>query len=139
VAYHRGDSPQIDRAALEGDATDECRSQLAAYLYPILANEGWVFKCRECREEFTRGLGCVECLEPVCIKCVRDEMHVCETADTVLSIEDEEYASKLAVRGGGRRSVRTGGRPLRPYEACGVCGAPAYEGALGLGVADHYA
>ena len=60
------------------------REQRAAYLYPIVAPDDHAYRCIDCGSYFERGLGCVECLEPTCVTCVRQEKHAC-----VESLTDE--------------------------------------------------
>ena len=49
--------------------------QRIAYLYPIQCGDDRLWECVDCREPFRLGLGCIECIEPVCTACVRAEKH----------------------------------------------------------------
>lgn len=58
-----------------GDDESRIRQRLAS-LYP-LASETHQWECVDCKAWFWRGLGCVDCREPVCSGCVRAESHRC--------------------------------------------------------------
>ncbi len=70
------------------------RQQRIAYLHPIAieSNEGY-WECVDCKGEFSRGLGCTACIEPVCRDCVLAERHACleaatDSVDGVHSLEE---------------------------------------------------
>lgn len=66
-----GWQPPDDPSPLESKLAD---------LYPI-ASETHAWACVDCRATFERGLGCVSCIEPTCVACVRAGRHRCNNAD----------------------------------------------------------
>lgn len=57
-------------------------------LYPLDGGEDREWVCVHCGVHASRVFGCVQCLEPICVQCVRDERHVCHDPQEGVTLEE---------------------------------------------------